>query len=216
MNFIGNNCKIDPTVTIGDNCCIGDNTIIRENVVIGNNVTIGENCVLGETPTVWNADCPESEVFNKKLIIQDGVTIRCNNIIERGGITDASIIGEGSMIGSFCYIAHDAIIGKACVIFPFVFFCGSVTLGNEVLIYSHSTIFNNVVLGDKSLVFHGTNVFKSTDKEGKAFGQYGDTLKEYCRKRNFLKRSSKTLQRIKDLEDTINGKDRREHQEEIQ
>ena len=216
MNFIGNNCKIDPTVTIGDNCCIGDNTIIRQNVVIGNNVTIGENCVIGETPTVWNAKDADSEIFNKKLIIKDDVTIRCSTIIERGGITDATILNEGSMIGSFCYIGHDANIGKTCIVFPYVFLCGSVTLEDQVLVLSHSTIFNNVVLGVGTVVFHGTNVFKSTEPDEKIFGQYGDTLKEYCKKRTFLKHISKTLQRIKDLEDTINGKDRREHQEEIQ
>ena len=216
MNYIGNNCKIDPTATFGDNVCIGDNTIIRENVVVGNNVTICENCVIGETPTVWDVKNAESDIFKKKLIIKDNVTIRCNTIIERGGLTDATIIDEGSMVGSFCYIGHDAIIGKCCTIFPYVFFCGSVTLKDEVMVYSHSTIFNNVVLGDKTIVFHGTNVFNSTDKYGNVFGQYGDTLKEYCKKRNFLKHSSNFLQRIKNLEDTINGKDRREHKEEIQ
>lgn len=216
MNYIGNNCKIDPTATFGDNVCIGDNTIIRENVVVGNNVTICENCVIGETPTVWDVKDAESDIFKKKLIIKDNVTIRCNTIIERGGLTDATIIDEGSMVGSFCYIGHDANIGKCCTIFPYVFFCGSVTLKDEVMVYSHSTIFNNVVLGDKTIVFHGTNVFNSTDKYGKVFGQYGDTLKEYCKKRNFLKHSSNFLQRIKNLEDTINGKDRREYKEEIQ
>ena len=216
MNYIGNNCKIAPTATFGDNVCIGDNTIIRENVVVGNNVTICENCVIGETPTVWDVKDAESDIFKKKLIIKDIVTIRCNTIIERGGLTDTTIIVEGSMVGSFCYIGHDANIGKCCTIFPYVFFCGSVTLKDEVMVYSHSTIFNNVVLGDKTIVFHGTNVFNSTDKYGKVFGQYGDTLKEYCKKRNFLKHSSNFLQRIKNLEDTINGKDRREHKEEIQ
>ena len=76
-------------------------------------------------------------------------------------------------------------------------------------------MFNDVVLEDNSTVFYNSVAFKSTEKDGKVFGQYGDTLKEYCKKRNFLKHASKTLQRIKNLEDTINGKDRREHQEEI-
>lgn len=216
MNFIGNNCKIDPTAIIGDNCCIGDNTIIRQNVVIGNNVTIGENCVIGETPTVWNADSAECDIFNKKLIIKDNVSIRCNTIIERAGINNEAVIGENTLIGSFCYIGHDANIGKECIFFPYVFLCGSVTLKNNVIIYSHSVVFNDIVLEDNSTVFYNSVAFKSTEKDGKVFGQYGDTLKEYCKKRNFLKHISKTLQRIKDLEDTINGKDRREHKEEIQ
>ena len=216
MNFIGNNCKIDPTVTIGDNCCIGDNTIIRENVVIGNNVTICENCVIGDTPTIWGIESGDDERFNKKLIIEDGVTIKSHTIVERGGLTDASRIGKNTDIGSFCYIGHDAQIGEQCLVFPFVFFCGSVTLHNKVVVLSHATLFNDVVLGDATTIFHGTNVYRSTEPEEKIIGENGDTLKEYCRKRYFLKRSSKTLQRIKDLEDTINGKDRREHQEKIQ
>ena len=71
MNFIGNNCKIDPTAIIGDNCCIGDNTIIRKNVIIGDNVIIGENCVIGETPSVWDASS-DDERFDKKRIVGDG------------------------------------------------------------------------------------------------------------------------------------------------
>ena len=215
MNFIGNNCKIDPTVIIGDNCCIGDNTIIRENVIIGNNVTICENCIIGDTPTIWGIESDDDERFNKKLIIEDGVTIKSFTIIERGGFTEYSKIGRNTNIGSFCYIGHDAHIGKHCLIFPHVFFCGSVTLYNKVVVLSHSTLFNNVVLGYATTIFHGTNVFKSTEPESTIIGQHGDTLKEYCKKRNFLKHISKTLQRIKDLEDTINGKDRREYQEEI-
>lgn len=211
MNYIGNNCKIDPTATFGDNVCIGDNTIIRENVVIGNNVTICENCVIGETPTVWDVKDAESDIFKKKLIIKDNVTIRCNTIIERGGLTDATIIDEGSMVGSFCYIGHDANIGKCCTIFPYVFFCGSVTLKDEVMVYSHSTIFNNVVLDDNTTVFHGANVFKDSEKKAFVIGENGDTLQEYCKKRNFLKHSSKTLQRIKNLEDTIDERNSKEY-----
>ena len=89
------------------------------------------------------------------------------------------------------------------------------TLHNKVLVLSHATLFNDVVLGDATTIFHGTNVYRSTEPEEKVIGENGDTLKEYCKKRNFLKHVSKTLQRIKDLEDTINGKDRRECQEEI-
>ena len=216
MNFIGNNCKVDPSAVIGDNCIIGDNTIIRENVVIGNNVTICENCIIGETPTIWGIESGNDERFNKKLIIDDDVTIKSYTIIERGGLTEATRIHSNTGIGSFCYIAHDAQIGEQCLVFPYAFFCGSVTLKDHVVVLSHATLLNDVVLGEGTLVFHGTTVFKSTGPEEKVIGENGDTLKEYCRKRYFLKRSSKTLQRIKDLEDTINGKDRREHQEKIQ
>ena len=214
--LIGENCKIDPSVVMGENCVIGDNTIIRENVILGDNVTICENCIIGDTPTVWGTQSADDEVFNKKLIIEDGVTIKSFTIIERGGLTDASRIGKNTDIGSFCYIAHDAQIGEDCLIFPYVFFCGSVTLHNKVVVLSHATLFNDVVLGDATTIFHGTNVFKSTEPEARIIGQYGDTLKEYCKKKNFLKCSSKTLQRIKNLEDAVNGKDSREHQETVQ
>lgn len=212
---IGNNCKIDPTAIIGENCCIGDNTIIRENVVIGNDVTIEENCIIGEAPTIWDADSADCDIFNKKLIIKDNVSIKSHTVIERGGLTSRSEIGEGTIIGPFCYIGHDARIGSKCVVFPYVFFCGNVTLKDNVVVLSHSTLFNFVVLDACTTVFHGTNVFQDSEKKAFIIGQHGDTLKEYCKKRNFLKRASKTLQRIKDLEDAINGKDRREHQEEI-
>lgn len=216
MNFIGNNCKIDESVQLGDNVTICDNTIIRKNVIIGNNVTIEENCIIGETPTVWGVDDVNSDVWDRKLIIEDNVNIKCFTVIERGANGYGSIIGEGTGIGSHCYFGHDAIVGKHNLIMPYVFFCGGVVTGERVLIFSHVTVFNNVTIGNKTKVFHGANVFSSTKNNDFIIGENGDTLKEYCKKKNFLKCSSKTLQRIKDLEDTINGKDCREHQETVQ
>jgi len=216
MNFIGTNCKIDPSVKMGDNCLIGDNVIIRQNVTLGNNVTICENCIIGDTPTIWGIQSGDDERFNKELIIEDGVTIKSFTIVERGGLTEASRIGKDTDIGAFCYIGHDAHIGEQCLIFPYVFFCGSVTLHNKVVVLSHATLFNDVVLGEATSVFHGSQVFKSTEPGARIAGVFGDTFKEYCKKKNFLKHISKTLQRIKDLEDTVYGKDCREHKETVQ
>lgn len=215
MNFIGNDCKIDPTAVIGDDCVIGDNTIIRKNVVIGDHVTIGECCILGEMPTLWDIDGNDSKCLDNSLIIGNNVTIKSHTVIERGGSTEASVIGDYTMIGPFCYLSHDAHIGEHCLLFPYVFFCGNVTLKDRVLVFSHTTIFNHIVLEDNTTIFHGTNVRESTEGHAFIIGQNGDTLQKYCKDKRFLRHASKTLQRIKNLEDTVNGKNSRKHQKKI-
>ena len=213
MNFIGNNCKIDPTAIIGDNCCIGDNTIIRKNVIIGDNVTIGENCVIGETPSVWGSS-PDDERFNKKLIIGDRCCFKPFVFIERGFSHDSKI-GNNCFFSSLCGVGHDLIMGDNCLLFPQTCLHGNVTVGDNVLFYTCSMVMNDVNIGSNSTIYFRSFVKKSFPERSFIIGEDSDTLKEYCKKRNFLKHASKTLQRIKDLEDTINGKDRREHQEEI-
>lgn len=207
MNYIGKNCKIDESVQLGDNVTICDNTIIRKNVIIGNNVTIAENCIIGETPTIWGVDDVSNDVWDRKLTIEDNVIIKSFTIIERGANSFGSIIGEGTGVGSYCYIGHDTVIGKNNLIMPYVLFCGGVVTGDRVIVFSHATIFNNVTIGKKTKIFHGANVFSSTKNNDFIIGENGDTLKIYCKKKNFLKYSLKNLQKNKDLGEANNGKD---------
>lgn len=214
MNFIGNNCKIDPTAIIGDNCCIGDNTIIRKNVIIGDNVIVGENCVIGETPSVWDAS-PDDERFDKRLFIGDGCCFKPFVVIERGFLHDAKI-GKNCFFSCLSGVGHDVIMGDNCLLFPQACLHSNVTVGDNVRFYTSSMVMDNITVGSNSIIYFRAFVKKSCKDDSFIMGEDSDTLKEYCKKRNFLKRASKTLQRIKDLEDTINGKDRREHKEEIQ
>lgn len=202
--FIGNNCKIDPTATIGKSCCIGDNTIIRKNVIIGNNVTICENCILGETPTVWDAEC-SNKGFEGKLIIGNNCCIKPYVVIERGFCGHTSI-GDNCFISSGCGIGHDVHIGNDCIFFPFVCVLGNATIGNNTKALAYSLIGNGSVVGEDSIIYFKAFAKNSIEPKSFIVGQDGATLKEHCKKRKLLKRIDKLSQRIKILEDAIDGR----------
>lgn len=205
--FIGTGCKIDPTVVFGNNCCVGDNTIIRKNVVIGNNVTIGENCIIGETPSVFGLDPNDERFETKKLIIGNNVCIRAYVGIERGFFEDSKI-GDGCIFLGFCAIGHDANIGMNCVFFPFSLLHGSTNLGDNVKVFSHSVIDNSAKVGKSSVVYTKSFVHKGANVEAGSviIGEEGDSLKQYCQKRRFLKNNKTFLKRLEVLEDAINGR----------
>ena len=179
--IVGHHCKISSKAEIGENVVIGDNNVIHDDVFIDENVVIGSNNIIGQPPILSGRD--EKEF--RRLIIKKDVCFEHFNVIERGTVKDA-VVDEGSSIGFFCYISHDAVIGKRCILFPHCMLCGNVTLKDYVSVDSHVKIFNKVVVGEYSRLFHGANVFKSCVAGSFIVGEYGDTLKKWTRKEAFL------------------------------
>ncbi|GAB4225351.1 MAG: bifunctional UDP-N-acetylglucosamine diphosphorylase/glucosamine-1-phosphate N-acetyltransferase GlmU [Francisella sp.] len=89
-----NRFDVRGNLDIGKDCWIDINVIIRGDVKVGNNVVIGANCIL------------------KNCIIEDGVKIKPNSIV------DGSIIRQGAIVGPFarvrpeCDIKENAVIGN--------------------------------------------------------------------------------------------------------
>ncbi len=120
---IGKNCKIHPSVVIGNDVKIGDNCMIFPNVVIGDRTEIGNNCVI-QSGTVLGGDAfyynKNAEGFRKMLsvgnvIIENNVEIGNLCTIDRG-VTDSTIIGAGSILDNQIQIGHDTVIGKKVLI----------------------------------------------------------------------------------------------------
>ena len=83
---IGENCKIHPSVVIGNDVIIGDNCMIFPNVVIGDRTEIGNNCII-QSGTVLGGDAfyynKNAEGYRKmlsvgKVILEDNVEIGVN------------------------------------------------------------------------------------------------------------------------------------------
>ena len=165
---------------------------------IGNNCKI---CVIGETPSVWDAS-PDDERFDKKLFIGDGCCFKPFVVIERGFLHDAKI-GKNCFFSCLSGVGHDVVMGDNCLLFPQACLHSNVTVGDNVRFYTSAMVMDNITIGSNSIIYFRAFVKKSCKDGSFIMGE-------------FLKRASKILQRIKDLEDTINGKDRREHKEEIQ
>ena len=64
-------------------------------------------------------------------------------------------IGEGTVIGDFCYVGRDVEIGAGCRIYPHVFIDDNVVLGDGVVVYPKVTVFRNTRIGNRVIIHAG-------------------------------------------------------------
>lgn len=186
---IGDNCDIHSSVVIGNDVKIGDNCIIMPNVVIGDRTKIGNNCII-QSGTVLGGDA----FYYRKLptgyikmlsvgnvVIEDNVEIGVNCAIDRG-VTDVTIIGEGTKMDNLIQIGHDTIIGKRCLIASQVGIAGCCNIGNDVTIWGQVGISSDITIEDKVVVLATSGISKDL-KEGRTyFGAPAEEAKEYYKK----------------------------------
>jgi UDP-3-O-[3-hydroxymyristoyl] glucosamine N-acyltransferase len=92
------------------------------------------------------------------------------------GISEKSIIGEGTRIGKdvsiypFVYVGCESIIGNKVTLFPGVYIGDRVTVGNGSVIYPNVTIMSECILGKKVIVHAGTVI----GSDGFGFTRDGD------------------------------------------
>jgi UDP-3-O-[3-hydroxymyristoyl] glucosamine N-acyltransferase len=154
--FIGNN------VTIGNDCLIHPNVSIMDNCIIGNNVVIQAGTVIGSDAFYYNGK-KNRELWYKKMpscgrvIIKDFAEIGANCTIDRG-VSNDTVIGEGTKFDNMVHIGHDTLIGKNCLFAAQVIVGGcteikdGVTLWGQVAINKTLTVGENAVLLGRSAI----------------------------------------------------------------
>ncbi len=172
---IGNNCIIFPNVVIGDRTVIGDNVIIQSNTVLGGEAFYYRklNGNFDRLISVGN------------VIIENNVEIGNNCTIDRG-VTDSTIIGEGSVLDNQIQIGHDTIIGKKCLIASLTGIAGCCIIEDEVTIWGQVGMASGVRVASGTVLLGKTGVNKDL-KKGTYFGQLAEEFKEYLRKQSILK-----------------------------
>ncbi|WP_394176228.1 gamma carbonic anhydrase family protein [Guptibacillus hwajinpoensis] len=106
--YIADYTTITGDVTIGEQSSIWFNTTIRGDVApteIGSRVNIQDNCVLHQSP-------------NKKLILEDGVTVGHQVILHSSIIRKNALIGMGSIVLDGAEIGEGAFIGAGSLVPP--------------------------------------------------------------------------------------------------
>ena len=106
--YIADYTTITGDVTIGAHSSVWFNTTIRGDVApteIGKRVNIQDNCVLHQSP-------------NKKLILEDGVTIGHQVILHSSKIRKHALIGMGSIILDGAEIGEGAFVGAGSLVPP--------------------------------------------------------------------------------------------------
>jgi UDP-3-O-[3-hydroxymyristoyl] glucosamine N-acyltransferase LpxD len=93
------------------------------------------------------------------VVIGDGVTIHNQVNIDRG-VTEDTVIGEGTKIDSLVHVAHGVRIGKHCLIVSGTVFGGSCEIGDYCFIGMNACIKQKVKIGRTSVVGAGAVVTK--------------------------------------------------------
>jgi UDP-3-O-[3-hydroxymyristoyl] glucosamine N-acyltransferase len=159
--IIGENCIIEPFVTIMENVEIGNNVIIRAGARIGAD---NFDRHLSKNGNVIRLDSIQ------KVILKNGCEIGSNTVIDKGDSGRDTSIGENTMIHDNVQVCHGVIIGDRTHIWGGAFFCGHCTIGNDVKIQPRSIISNHVIIEDKCYVGINSLVTQNLEIGSSFFG----------------------------------------------
>ncbi|MGV8914010.1 MAG: LpxD N-terminal domain-containing protein [Kaistella sp.] len=190
---VGEGTQIHPSAVIGNEVRIGKNCLIFPHVVIGDYTVIGDNVTI-QSGTVLGGDA----FYYRKLdgnfdrlisvgnvIIENNVEIGNNCTIDRG-VTDSTIIGEGSVLDNQIQIGHDTVIGKKCLIASQVGIAGCCILEDEVTVWGQVGMASGVRIASGTVLLGKTGVNKDL-KKGTYFGPLAEEFKEFLKKEIKLK-----------------------------
>ena len=184
----GDNTFIHPSVVIGNNVKIGSNCIIHPNVVFYDNVNIGDHCIIHSNSVIGSS----AFYFNKEndqyaalttcgsVRIGNHVEIGSNNTID-SGVTDETIIGDGTKIDNLVHIGHDTKIGKNCLIAAQVGIAGCNVIGDNVTLWGQVGIPSNLKIGKGATILGKSGPISDVKENDIIFGVPGINSKQRFR-----------------------------------
>lgn len=191
---VGDGTRIHPSAVIGNEVKIGKNCIIFPNVVIGDRTIIGDNVII-QSGAVLGGDAFYYRKLNGNfdrlisvgnVIIENNVEIGNNCTIDRG-VTDSTIIGEGSILDNLIQIGHDTIIGKKVLIASHAAIAGCCVIEDEVTVWGQVGMASGNRVGKGAVLLGKTGVNKDLEGGKTYFGQLAEEFRDYLRKEVKLK-----------------------------
>ena len=191
---VGEGTFVHPSVVIGNEVKIGKNCHIFPNVVIGDRTVIGDNVII-QSGTVLGGDAFYYRKLNGNfdrlisvgnVVIENNVEIGNNCTIDRG-VTDSTIIGEGSILDNLIQIGHDTIIGKRVLIASLAAIAGCCVIEDEVTIWGQVGMASGNRVGKGAVLLGKTGVNKDLEGGKTYFGQLAEEFRDYLRKEVKLK-----------------------------
>lgn len=185
--FIHPTAVIGNDVTIGKNCHIFPNVVIGDRTVIGDNVVIQANTVLGGDAFYYRKlDGSFDRLISVgNVVIENNVEIGNGCTVDRG-VTDSTVIGEGSVLDNQIQIGHDTVIGKKCLIASQTGIAGCCVIEDEVTIWGQVGMASGVRVESGTVLLAKCGVNRDL-KKGTYFGSIAEEFREYLRKEVKLK-----------------------------
>lgn len=208
-NNIGENTTIADSATIYPNVVIGNDVIIGENVilypgvvimdrtVIEENVVIGANSVIGHSAFYYK----KSASGYNRMHTCGGVIIRKNAELGSlcsidAGVTDVTIIGEGTKIDNQVHVGHDTIIGKNCLLAANVGLAGCVELKDNVILWGQVGCASDVVVGENAIVFAQSGISKNLAPNKTYFGSPAKDIRLMYREMAAIRKLPEILENL--------------------
>ena len=104
-----------------------------------------------------------------RVVIEDNVDIGAGCTINKG-VSNDTIIGEGTKIDCQVHIGHDAQIGKNCLIAAQAGISGNTVIEDEVVIYGQVGVAQNLRIGKKAIILAKSGVSKDLAGDKTYFG----------------------------------------------
>lgn len=211
----GEGVEIGHNVVVGSNVHIGDNTLIYPNVTIYDYTEIGSNCIIHAGTTIGSdafyykrRDWGREKMFSAGgTRIADHVEIGANCSIDRG-VTDLTLIGEGTKLDNLVQIGHDTIIGKNCVFAAQVGIAGVCTIGDNVQIWGQGGLAQGLTIGDDAVIMAQSGLMNDVRPYQKVMGSPASELREHFRKQATLSRLAERWNDLEALLDRLGEKPR--------
>ncbi|WP_292010527.1 LpxD N-terminal domain-containing protein [Chryseobacterium sp.] len=185
---IGEGTSIHSSAVIGNNVKIGMNTHIFPNVVIGDRTVIGDNVII-QSGTVLGGDAFYYRKLNGNfdrmisvgnVVVENNVEIGNNCTIDRG-VTDSTVIGEGSVLDNQIQIGHDTVIGKRCLIASQVGIAGCCIIEDEVTMWGQVGIASGLTIEKGTVLLAKAGVNRDL-KKGTYIGLFAEDFRTYLKK----------------------------------
>ena len=192
------NCFIGNNVVIGDDCLIHSNVSIYDDCVLGNNVVIHAGTVLGANAFYYKKreDGFDRLLSGGKVVIENNVDIGAACTIDRG-VTNNTIIGEGSKLDNQVQIAHDTVIGKNCLIASQTGIAGCVVVEDNVTLWGQVGVKSGITIAKGTEIYAQSGLGFSTEENKTYFGSPASEARERFKEMAYIKKIPELLKLLK-------------------
>lgn len=212
-NNISDSAKIGKNTIIQPNCFIGNNVVVGDNCLIHSNVSIYDDCVLGNNVTIHSGTVLGANAFYYKKRpegydrLLSGGRVEIKNNVDLGalctidrGVTNDTIIGEGSKLDNQIQIGHDTVIGKNCLIASQTGIAGCVVVEDDVTIWGQVGIKSDVVLAKGTEIYAQSGLGHSTEENKAYFGSPASEARDRFREMAYIRKIPEILKKLKENE----------------
>lgn len=194
------NAYIGNHVRIGTNCVIYPNVTIMDYCVIGNDVIIQSGTVIGSDAFYYNKKTDRDIHYKKMLscgrvVIENGVEIGAGCTIDRG-VSNDTLIGQGTKIDNLVHIGHDTVVGKNCLFASQVGIAGATTIEDNVILWGQVGVSKTLTIG-KDAVLNAQSGVPASLEGGKAyFGSPAIESREKMKELVWIKRIPELWEKV--------------------